>query len=657
MTQIMRIRLLALLCLFSGLIGSGIFGSMITTSAGRHELTYTDRAEDGDPPMVAMGVAMGALRGIFVNYLWIRATNAKEEGQYYEAVELAGWITRLQPRLPQVWTFHAWNMAYNISVTTQTPQERWNWVNSGVDLLRNEGLRANPNDMHMHKELAWIFLHKIAGYTDDANQYYKRQFAYEWQNILGRKPLIESDSRDRESVIQAYIEWIQPIVDAPSSRSGLRENNPMAEEIAQAYESALNENLGKRFLERYTLHDELLRAGRTGTLETAAGPKTKAFVQLNEKFSGEEHKEAWSDLVNHVRQRVLMDDYFMEPVRMVQQIKKYGPIDYRIPAAHSLYWGSRGTDVGRMEVNEHNADSLDFVNAFRLVMQSVQDLWRHGDVYFNYLDVHEQRFAYYQGVPNVYFIESYGGMLNEVVEQSGLFEADRRAYRQFSAGYANFLRDAIRFLYRRGDLNQATYYYDVLRNWPHHNINDSGLIEEFQLDLKDFANKQLYDSVGSPQVAVSEVYGALQAAYFSGLLVGDIDVFEGQWAYARDTHAYFFNEQFRVVVASSEGARMEFMDRDFPFLAGNVFVNTLTALGPSEAEDLYGNAPEDLRRYAYDALVIRFKDYYDQLHAQGDSELFDTIFPVPSGMDEFRVQFFKKLEERQNQGNEGGIKN
>ena len=108
----------------------------------------------------------------------------------------------------------AWNMAYNISVTTHTPQERWSWVNSGVRLLRNRGIRANPNDMHMHKELAWIFLHKVAGFTDDANQYYKRQFAYEWQNVLGRKPVIDPNKRDRESVVQQYVDWIQPIVDA-----------------------------------------------------------------------------------------------------------------------------------------------------------------------------------------------------------------------------------------------------------------------------------------------------------------------------------------------------------------------------------------------------------------------------------------------------------
>ena len=544
-------------------------------------------------------------------------------------------------------------MAYNISVTTQTPQERWGWVNSGISLLRNEGIRANPNDMHMHKELAWIFLHKIAGYTDDSNQYYKQQFAYEWQNILGRNPMVDPEHRDRESVIQQYVDWIQPIVDAPATRRGLEELNPKAEQIAKLYEAGMGEDLGIRTLERFTLHNEVVRAGQLNAITRTAGAKTRAFMALRDRFQDE---QAWDDLINHVRKRVLIDEYFMEPVRMVQVIRKFGPVDFRLPAAHALYWGARGTDVGRMKVNEHNADSLDFVNAFRLVMQSIQDLWRFGDVYFNYLDVHEQRTAYYQGMPNPYFVPTYGGMLEEIVAQSGLFEADRRPYRQFSAGYENFLRDAIRFFYRRGNHAQAEYWLDVLRNWPGQNMNDPERIDEMALSLKDFSERQIFEAMGSPQVAVSEVSGALQGAYYSGLLAGDLDVFAAQWKYARSAHAFFFSEQFNVVVAASDRTRMEFMDRDFPFLAGNIFVNMLMQLGPDEAEILYGNAPDDLKQYAFDPLTVRFKDFVDQLEAQGDSDPFELIFPEPAGMEAFRPIYQRKLAARQEQGDEGAIK-
>ena len=186
-----RIQLSALVVLLASMGLCGALAPVITTSIGRNKLSFTDRAEEGQPPEIAMGIAMGAFRGVFVNYLWIRANTLKEEGKYHEAIQLSEAITKLQPRFPRVWVFHAWNMAYNISVTTQTATERWGWVNAGIKLLREKGIPANPNDMLLHKELAWIFIHKIQGYTDDANPYYKRRLAEEWHSLLGPPPYID----------------------------------------------------------------------------------------------------------------------------------------------------------------------------------------------------------------------------------------------------------------------------------------------------------------------------------------------------------------------------------------------------------------------------------------------------------------------------------
>jgi len=646
-----RVILIALLVMLVGVVSSGAFNVMVASSQGRHELVFTDRAEDGAPLEVSLGVAMGAFRGIFVNILWIRANDAKESGRFYESVELARSITRLQPRLPRVWTFHAWNLAYNISVTTHTPQERWQWVNAGIDLLRKDALRTNPNDMHIHKELAWILLHKVGGYTDDANQHYKRRFAYQWHNIMGPAPVIPPDQRGRDRVIELYARWVQDIVDAPDTLAELREINPVAGRIADEFERRIGEPLGEDYLRRYQLDIELERAGRSGIIESGrAGPKTRA---LHEMRRGIGTPEDWEALADHVRKRVLIDEYNMEPVRMVQQVYRFGPIDWRLPTAHSLYWAARGTDVGRMQVNPNNSDSFDFLNAFRMVMQSIQELWRHGDLYFNYIDIHEGRKAYYQGVPNVYFVRSYGDMLEDVVKASGIYEEADRPYRQYSSGYENFLTDAIRFFYRRGDTERAEYWYRRLRTFEGQNTNTPDRTFVMSLPLEEFVEKELYDRFDSPQVAVSEVYGALQSAYFNGLLVGDRETFEGSFSYARSAHAYFFQKQFNEVAASTNTARMEYMDRDFTFVAGRMLANTITALPPSEAEIMYDAAPDDLKRYAYDPLALRWKNEIDALHESGASEPFDILFPEPSGMEEFRARLERKKDERSDRGIEG----
>jgi hypothetical protein len=221
----------------------------------------------------------------------------------------------------------------------------------------------------------------------------------------------------------------------------------------------------------------------------------------------------------------------------------------------------------------------------------------------------------------------------------------------------NFLRDAVRFFFRRGDIDQAEYWFSQLRNWEGINYNDTTVTHEFSLTLEEFADKMIYDSMGSPQVAVSEVDGALQGAFYQGLLAGDIDTFNGMWEYARKAHAAFFNEQFRNVVAGTNTARMEFMDRDFPFHAGNTFANTVARLPFDEAELLYGNAPKDLQRYAYDTLVIRFKAFIDEQHKLGNIDVnFAQAFPEPEGMERHREIYKIKMDQREENSVEGVIK-
>ena len=82
---------------------------------------------------------------------------------------------------------------------TNTPEERWDWVTAGIDLVRNQGIRYNPNDVVLHKDLAFWFAHKIDGNSDDAHFHYKKQFAEEWHLLLGPPPF---DHEER-------IEWIK----------------------------------------------------------------------------------------------------------------------------------------------------------------------------------------------------------------------------------------------------------------------------------------------------------------------------------------------------------------------------------------------------------------------------------------------------------------
>ena len=175
------------------------------------------------PGVVLANAALGSFRGLLVDVLWYRANEMKQEGKFYEINQLSEWITSLQPSFPQVWAFNAWNMAYNISVATYTPHERWDWVNKGVKLLREKGIFYNPKSLLLYKELAWIFFHKIGQSSDDMHHFYKFQLALEWHMILGEPPVGAKTDQ--------VIDWFRLTADAPTTIDELVAQHPEVGEI------------------------------------------------------------------------------------------------------------------------------------------------------------------------------------------------------------------------------------------------------------------------------------------------------------------------------------------------------------------------------------------------------------------------------------------
>lgn len=151
------------------------------------------QALDEAPPLVAFTtVALGGFQGLIADLLWLRVSRLQDQGHYFEIVQLADWITKLEPRFTEVWAYHAWNMAYNISVMFPDPEDRWRWVKHGIRLLRDEGIRYNPADPGLYRELGWIYQHKIGRHWDDAHMTYK------WNLARDMAPFLDNGRLDPE---------------------------------------------------------------------------------------------------------------------------------------------------------------------------------------------------------------------------------------------------------------------------------------------------------------------------------------------------------------------------------------------------------------------------------------------------------------------------
>ena len=143
------------------------------------------------PPILAFTTgALGGFRGLIVNALVMRSVEMQDQEKYFEMVQLADWITKLEPHYVQVWINSSWNLSFNISVKFADFSDRWRWVSSGLNLLR-QGLDYNPDEAMIYREMAWMYLFKIGGIMDDAHKYYKSMWGAEMQDLFEGKPDFE----------------------------------------------------------------------------------------------------------------------------------------------------------------------------------------------------------------------------------------------------------------------------------------------------------------------------------------------------------------------------------------------------------------------------------------------------------------------------------
>lgn len=106
---------------------------------------------------------LGATRGYATTALWLRAGDAYRRGDLYETLATYQLIRELQPRNPAVYSYLAWNQAYNISAQFPETERRQEWVTRGFRTL-HEGQRSLPGDATLRLD-EWNFvLNRSVGY-------------------------------------------------------------------------------------------------------------------------------------------------------------------------------------------------------------------------------------------------------------------------------------------------------------------------------------------------------------------------------------------------------------------------------------------------------------------------------------------------------------
>ena len=118
-----------------------------------------------DPSSAAMNLVLLGMRGIAVNQLWMQHDEMKKVKAWGEMRALANSIITLQPHFLDVWRYHGWDLAYNVSSQWDAVEDRYFWVKEGTKFTK-DGQQRNQK----FPELAWdvgrLIGHKI-GRSDE----------------------------------------------------------------------------------------------------------------------------------------------------------------------------------------------------------------------------------------------------------------------------------------------------------------------------------------------------------------------------------------------------------------------------------------------------------------------------------------------------------
>lgn len=387
-------------------------------TAERHRKRLVMRADtSGMPPeYILTSAVLGGFRSLAVQVLWRRAQKMKQDGDYYEMVDLYNIITKLQPGQHQAWAFQAWDLAYNVSVEFHNLEDRVFWLFRGIDLLRQQGIPKNDQVPELASECSWIIQHKLGRTLDYAHPYYRQYLAAQMQGILRTA----GDAEEQRELIAAIARLPRAPVDF---------------ERLEGFTDA-RARLAAAGLDVWSDDWSALSAGPQGR------PDARALV---EREPGVRNAlvavQLWT-IGQQLRDRVGMD-----PVRMNAMSERYGALDWRVAFTHSLYWAQIAYDIWWRKPNKKTQD-LKFE---RFVYFSLIDLTRAGravwgqDGFVHYLPDFDKVEAV------VKHMESMFRRFHNWTDSTGVRANLTGSY----SGFHYFLRDSIFRAYFEGRKDQA----------------------------------------------------------------------------------------------------------------------------------------------------------------------------------------------------------
>ena len=252
------------------------------------------------------------------------------------------------------------------------------------------------------------------------------------------------------------------------------------------------------------------------------GPKGTNFTALVNPQTAQEKANAAG-----FKEKYKIDPVFAEKVN-----SQWGPLDWRLPEAHAIYWASVGLQKAKEDPDKVKPGDL--IQLRRVIYQSMLQAFHHGRFIANPFT------NQYTLGPNLDLVAKVNNAyLTEMKE-------DPPSSNEIAVAHRNFLRDAVYFLYSNNRVAEAANWYrDLGQRYPDKTILDKvpdSLPKNLTLD--QYAADRVQEDIGdfSEERTISDIQGLLGTAYYN-LAIGEDDHYQGLLL---EAHQLYENYQKRL---------------------------------------------------------------------------------------------------------------
>lgn len=175
-----------------------VLDSKITLSEGEIEWSNPDVSAN-------VGALVLGFRKLVADMLWLRVDEFWHLGLASRMLPMMETVVALDPHFIEAYSLGAWHLAYNVTVTVHSVEEKMKYIDQGIGLLE-KGIKNNPRSSKLYFELGFtMYFNKLKDW-EKAAYYLGEASKYEHESWVERSYVLALERMGEEEKAMLVLE-------------------------------------------------------------------------------------------------------------------------------------------------------------------------------------------------------------------------------------------------------------------------------------------------------------------------------------------------------------------------------------------------------------------------------------------------------------------